>query len=269
MLRRAGLLLSILLGWSLLSGAVPARAQEVQWRYDYVAARKEAATKERFLLLDFGTTNCFWCRKLDAETFRNPSVIALLNEHFVPLKIDAQRDAALADNLRIQGYPTLVIAAPDGKILSVKEGFLDAAGFLEEARRYFPTPVADGRKPLGESRLRMARELLAQARDALRTQQYLTSLERCETLISQYADLSEADEARRLAAEIKSNPTWLKQACEDLNDRLGHFYLALAESWVQKNQPDEAIACLKGVVRQFPGTRHAEVAQARLAQLER
>ncbi|MCX7700700.1 MAG: thioredoxin family protein [Gemmataceae bacterium] len=123
---------------------VRASAQEPSWRTDYRSARQEAREKGLPLLVDFGTANCFWCRKLETTTFRDPSVAALLKEQFVPLRIDADRDPALAQHLRIQSYPTLVLAAPDGKILAFIEGYLEAPKLLPHLRAAvaatLPTP---------------------------------------------------------------------------------------------------------------------------------
>ena len=73
---------------AVLFSAVAAQAQEVRWRPDYAAARKEAAATGKPMLLDFGSENCSWCRKLDSTTFRDRSVIELLNDRFIPVKVD-------------------------------------------------------------------------------------------------------------------------------------------------------------------------------------
>jgi tetratricopeptide (TPR) repeat protein len=113
-----------------------------------------------------------------------------------------------------------------------------------------------------------AQGLLAQAREDYRARQYLSCLDRCEALLSGFADTQEASEAGQLAAEIKANPEWTKQACEQLADRLGSLYLALAEGWLKKGQPQQAVFYFERVVRAFPNSRHAEVAQGRLLQLQ-
>ena len=77
--------------------------QEVQWRHEYNSARKEAEEKQRPLMIDFGTENCFWCKRLDASTFRDPSVAALLSEKFIALKIDADREPMI-HTMRGAGY---------------------------------------------------------------------------------------------------------------------------------------------------------------------
>src|SRR5262245_3665361 len=75
-----------------------APAQELSWRHDYNAARTEAAETGRPIMIDFGTESCFWCKKLDLTTFRDPAVASLLNEQFVALKVDAEREVLLTES---------------------------------------------------------------------------------------------------------------------------------------------------------------------------
>jgi thioredoxin-related protein len=357
----------LLLCW--LGGQVNrAVADEVQWRSDYAQARKEAAEKNKPLLLDFGTEDCFWCRRLDLDTFRNPAVIALVNEQFVPLRVDGQKDTRLVETLAIRSYPTLVFAGPNGKILGVQEGYADpervydllrraaamssppdaimrdyqeatkaiAAGDTARAIGLLKTVVEDGKerpvqvrargmlrdieqeasdrlararqladhghkpeavaaageisrvyagsqaaKEAGQllarlsgdaagsvlPRSRKASELLLEARDEFKAKQYLACLERCEFIALTYGDSQESAEAAQLAAEIKGNPDRMKQACDQLGDRLGSYYLSLAESHIQKGQSHEAVACLERVTQMFPGSRQADAARVRLSRL--
>jgi thioredoxin-like negative regulator of GroEL len=343
--------------------------QEIEWRQDYATARREAAEKNLPLVIDFGTENCFWCKKLDATTFHEPAVADLMRQRFIPLRIDAEKDPDLATKLRVESYPTVVLAAADGKILDVQVGFIDAPGFQEKLQRvlaavsnpewmtrdyeaaakaiaasdyaraiallrsviedgqqrpvqvkartllqdleqqaagrmarakqliekgqtteametltelvrvFAGTPAAaeGGRMLTGlgtsqenrsQQRSRRAQELLAQAREDYRTQQYLCCLNRCEVLASSFPDLPEGVEAQQLAAEIKNNPEWMRQACDSLSDQLGMLYLSLAETWLKKGQPQQAIICLERVIQTLPGTRQAEAAQVRLAQIQ-
>jgi thioredoxin-like negative regulator of GroEL len=112
---------------------------DIAWRADYVAARKEAQEKGLPLVLDFGTKNCFWCKKLEDTTFRDPRVAAALNERFVPLKVDAEREVTLAQTLRIASYPTVVLASPDGRILGTMEGYQEADKFHDNLQRVLAT----------------------------------------------------------------------------------------------------------------------------------
>ena len=71
-----------------------------------------------------------------------------------------------------------------------------------------------------------------------------------------------------MAAEIKNNPEHLQQACDNLSGQLGVLYLTMAETWMKKGQPQQAILCLEHLIQTLPGTRHAEMAQVRLAQIQ-
>src|SRR4051812_20951087 len=111
------------------------KAEALHWRTDYNAARKEAAEKGLPLLVEIGTDECFYCRKLESVTFRDPAVAAMLAGDFTPLRVDANRDPTLAKALRVQVYPTVVLAGADGKIHAFIEGYLEPARMAEHMKR--------------------------------------------------------------------------------------------------------------------------------------
>jgi thioredoxin-like negative regulator of GroEL len=345
-----------------------ARAQEVHWRTDYNAARKESQEKGLPLIIDFGTENCVWCIRQDQTTFREPTIVGLVNQKFVGLKINAAQEPTLAQMLRVQVYPTLVLAGPDGRILATLEGYQDATRLHDHMKRVLATVInpewmvreyqaaqkavavsdfaravtlltkitedgktrpvqkqaaallreveqqaasrlakakllndngkvgeavealtdlvrsfagttaaVEGGRMMGalagapeiklKQRARRAQELLAQAQEDFRTQQYLGCIERCEILTNSYGDLPEGAEAVQLSAKIKSQPELMQSVCDHLSGRLGGMYLALAESHAQKGQSQQAAECFERVVRTFPGTPFAEAARSRLTQL--
>ncbi|MDB5311901.1 MAG: hypothetical protein JWO38_6103 [Gemmataceae bacterium] len=119
-------------------GLVPppaAAADPVVWRTDYNSARKEAQEKGLPVILVVGTDDCFYCRKLEANTFRDPAVSGLLATGFVPIKVDATREPALAKALKVQLYPTMVLAGADGKIHAFIEGYLEPDRLTEHMKR--------------------------------------------------------------------------------------------------------------------------------------
>ena len=118
-------------------------ADTVQWRKDYNAARKEAAEQGKPIFIDFGTEECFHCRRLDGTTFRNAEIVQILNDRFIPLKVDANREPALTQALRIQAYPTMIVASSDGKILGTIEGFMEAGRLNEHMQRALAVVTPD------------------------------------------------------------------------------------------------------------------------------
>ena len=76
------------------------------------------------------------------------AVVKALTEQFIPVKVNASRDPALAQALDITSFPTLVYAAPNGKILGQQDGYLDAT--IQESLRRRPV--------LGNAAPRFARQ---------------------------------------------------------------------------------------------------------------
>src|SRR5262249_46144036 len=99
-------------------------------------------------------------------------------------------------------------------------------------------------------------------------QQWICCYDRCCTLATGYADLPEANEASQLMEQIKANPDWMKSATDNMADRLGELYLAQAEAWIHKGEPQMAVQYFEKVIMAFPNSRHAEVARNRLGQIQ-
>lgn len=123
------------LAWTIAAQESTPQSKEIQWRPDYNQALVESEKRGLPIVIDFTTTPCFWCDKLEATTFRDPRIIHMLNQQFIPLKIHSARDPKLVHDMRINAYPTIVIAGPSRNILHMKEGFHDVESFHEILQR--------------------------------------------------------------------------------------------------------------------------------------
>ena len=65
-----------------------ARHQPVQWHPWGEAAFARAQAEDKPILLDIGAVWCHWCHVMDRESYENPEIAALINEHFVAVKVD-------------------------------------------------------------------------------------------------------------------------------------------------------------------------------------
>jgi uncharacterized protein YyaL (SSP411 family) len=139
----------LLTGMLVFLTSVPVMAQEgppIAWDSDYARIRNHAKACNRPILLSFGTSSCGWCTKLHATTFRDPRVAEILDREFVTGKINAEEYPALVRTLRISAYPTLVIAAPNGRIIRVIEGYQSTPqmlAVLDSVRQQFTTQSAE------------------------------------------------------------------------------------------------------------------------------
>lgn len=109
-------------------GDCPAKCPVV-WHSDYATAREVARAVSKPLLIVVGTADCYHCRRLE-KTLADPSVVARLRG-FVCLKLDADREPAVAKAMAVRSYPTTVVAAADGTVRTTAEGFVAAERFVE------------------------------------------------------------------------------------------------------------------------------------------
>lgn len=113
---------------ALCLSALATRAADTSWKTDFEAARKQAATEDKVLLIDFtGSDWCTWCVKLRKEVFVQPEFGAGTKDRFVLVELDypkdkklvpeavAKQNAELLKKYPISGYPTVLLCDADGK----------------------------------------------------------------------------------------------------------------------------------------------------------
>ena len=100
-----------------LHGSDPVAWQE--WNAETVArARRE----NKLLYVSVGYFACHWCHVMQRESYKNPEIAALLNRHFIPVKVDRELNNGLDDALqgfserlnRIAGWPLNAFVTPEG-----------------------------------------------------------------------------------------------------------------------------------------------------------
>ncbi len=95
----------------------------VDWYPWGAEALERSRTEDRPILLSIGYSACHWCHVMERESFEDPATAALMNEHFVSVKVDREErpdlDAVYMDAVVALtgsgGWPMTVFLAPDGK----------------------------------------------------------------------------------------------------------------------------------------------------------
>ena len=86
-------------------------------------ALDEAVARDRPIVLSVGYAACHWCHVMAHESFEDPNVARLLNDHFVPVKVDREErpdvDALYMSATQLMsghgGWPMSVFLTPDGR----------------------------------------------------------------------------------------------------------------------------------------------------------
>jgi thioredoxin-related protein len=73
--------------------------EEIHWITSIDELQMKMAQQPKKVLIDFYTGWCGWCKKMDAATYTNPSLIKYVNNNFYAVKFDAERQ----DTIHFQG----------------------------------------------------------------------------------------------------------------------------------------------------------------------
>jgi len=97
--------------------------QPIDWYEWGDAAFSRAKSDDKPILLDIGAVWCHWCHVIDRESYENVEIAKIINEHFIPVKVD--RDERPDVDSRYQsaisaisgqgGWPLTGFLLPDGK----------------------------------------------------------------------------------------------------------------------------------------------------------
>jgi len=233
----------------------------VAWQ-DWSAEAVDLARQQgKLLFVSSGYFSCHWCHVMQRESYQNPEIAALLNRHFIPVKLDRELhgalDAYLIDFLENTqghaGWPLNVFLTPEGYPL-IGATYLPAARFQDLLVR-LNTTWTDERGRLRNLARRTQLQLMlegpqtdvvAQGRAALREALLAQSLSVADTMEGGFGDQSRFPMAPQLLALLELQAavphrqlaeflilTLDKMAGEGMRDQLagGFFRYTVDPSW--------------------------------------
>jgi thiol-disulfide isomerase/thioredoxin len=110
----------------------PRSRKAVEFKHDFAAAESEAKTRGTALFIDFETVWCGPCKSMDEWVYTADEVAAAAGA-VVAVKVDGDERRDLAKRFDVAAYPTLVLVAPDGRVLKKAVGYQsvkETAAFL-------------------------------------------------------------------------------------------------------------------------------------------
>lgn len=94
------------------------------------AALSAARSEKKIVMIDFFTTWCGPCKKLDATTWKDAKVLEWAGKNCVALRFDAEKETELAKRFQVGAYPTILLLKSDGTEIDRIVGYKDADTFL-------------------------------------------------------------------------------------------------------------------------------------------
>jgi uncharacterized protein YyaL (SSP411 family) len=128
----------------------PNRAAEIRWREWGEAPFVESRDEAKPILLAISAVWCHWCHVMDETTYSTDAVIDLINQRFVPIRVDNDRRPDVNARYNMGGWPTTAILTADGEIVHGGTYIPPDAmhRLLSQIERFFAEP--DNRLELAE-----------------------------------------------------------------------------------------------------------------------
>ncbi len=98
----------------------------IGWK-DYTPGMAMAAQGDKPIFLYFHAPWCTYCTKLKQTTFKDKKILAYLEQNFVSIQVDTDKNQVLSNEWKVKGLPTLWFLEPDGTQINSIPGYMDAA----------------------------------------------------------------------------------------------------------------------------------------------
>jgi thiol-disulfide isomerase/thioredoxin len=280
------LLIILVLGLGVREARAAAPAPEttstgVLWASSFDTAMEQARSEHKFVMVDFYTGWCHWCKVLDEKTYSDPTVAARSTK-LVNVKVNAEVIPALSGKYGVRGYPTIVFLNPDGSLRQRVVGYKSPEQFLPVLDDVFKTEselYALRQQVIDNPRdARLRRDLaqtLALSGDFLGAATQIDSL----LLVAPGAGSEGLSDEERSGSELdrwiylhraggvpdarEGLEKWIKKEKNHPRRIEGQFYLAQAEA--KDGRGKQSRKLYQEIAKKQPGSWFAEVARAKLA----
>lgn len=110
-----------------------------------------AENEERLIMIDIYEVGCQFCKAMDREVYPSPSVRAVLDRDYVPVKINGHSENMMVFNgqemmekdfalqMGVTAYPFTVLMDTNGNVIDRRRGYQDVVNFSRFLRNAVAT----------------------------------------------------------------------------------------------------------------------------------
>ena len=99
----------------------PLYAAEIDWRHWEIEAFETAKAENKIILVSVGMEGCAACQRMESLTYTNDDVIDVINEHFMPIEVDAEARPDIGERYSDWAWPATIFMKPDAtQVLAIR-----------------------------------------------------------------------------------------------------------------------------------------------------
>ena len=107
-----------------------ASSPQIKW-YSYEEGTALGKKLGKMVFIEFYADWCGFCRMMERSTFRDPSVIAILNRDFIPVKVHSDREQHIAREHNVRALPSIAFLSKSGEKLGTVPGYIPSKKLVE------------------------------------------------------------------------------------------------------------------------------------------
>jgi len=104
-------------------------------------AQQQASAENKLIMIDIYEVGCQFCRAMEREVYPSPSVRAILDRDFYPVKVNGYSENLLtyqgeemteqefAAKMGVTAYPFTVIMDGEGNVVESRRGYMNVVNF--------------------------------------------------------------------------------------------------------------------------------------------
>lgn len=122
-----------------LSGTTYAQQNGIKFFTGTWAELQEKAKAEKKpFFVDIYAVWCGPCKWMSKNTFTNPQVGEYANQNYIAYKLDGEKGEGpkIAQEYKIEAYPTILFFSAEGKLVGRQVGAQDAEAFISTMKKY-------------------------------------------------------------------------------------------------------------------------------------
>ena len=108
----------------------PASKEKIKWM-SYEEGIKQAKQARKKVFISFYADWCTFCEKMEKETFSKKDVVNFVNENFVAIHVNSDKEVETARKYFVRGLPMTWFMDPDGEKISSIPGYIPPDMFMQ------------------------------------------------------------------------------------------------------------------------------------------